>query len=77
MYAAHLFQFSIIMKTVLFLALMALIAPVMSNMGRDHCSAGPNFPYGCGTFWWFVVILIGIACLVVFDIRKVAKREKK
>jgi hypothetical protein len=55
---------------------LAAIGSAMSNLGAESCtSAGPYYPYGCGTFWWIVgVVVLTVVCGVLStDVRKLLK----
>jgi len=54
------------MILVLFLALMAYLAPILTNMGRPYCGPVTYAPLQCGSFWWFIMLIVGLAlCIII------------
>jgi len=46
------------MRLIAFLIVMALIAPELTSMGRPYCTPEDWMPLLCGSFWWFVLLIV-------------------
>lgn len=68
------------LRLIVFILVMAAIAPLLTNLGRPFCGPNDFVFWRCGSFWWFlalcVVPLVDVALTLRRQIRSVFDTEK-
>lgn len=64
------------LRLIVFIAGMAIIAPELTSIGRPYCGPENFVAWHCGSFWWFVLLVVIPLADVVRALLR-AKRAKR
>lgn len=65
------------LKFLVFLLFAAFVGSKLSFLGAANCNGnlpGANFPWGCGTFWWLALVIMGSLVLLLTTLRRAGRR---
>lgn len=63
------------LRLIVFVAVMAALAPEITSVGRTYCGPETFVPWRCGSFWWFALVIAGALAELAYSIHK--KRDKR